>query len=148
MELRTALFFSMSDAVLKLPTSIITALKVDEVGHVWFLVNRPTQNISEFDRVFPCRLDFFKKGCDSQVKVSGKAYIVSDPEELNGLVDVSEEIKKKAIDELVLIKVKIQNVSCFEPRKEEQNNWLVGVGNKIYSMLFQTQPQHGYAIRI
>src|SRR5690606_41917161 len=75
MELRSALFFSMSDAVLKLPTTIITALKVDELGQVWFFVNKPTQNIQEFDREFPCRAEFFRKGIDGQVKISGRAKI-------------------------------------------------------------------------
>ena len=145
MELRTALFFSMSDAVLKLPTSIITALKVDDLGQVWFFVNRPKQNIQEFDREFPCRAEFFKKGLDSQIKISGKATIMNDPEELNGLVDISDDIKKKAMNELVLVKVKIQNVEYFEPRKENEYSWLQGIGNRLYNMFFEPQPQHGYA---
>ena len=145
MELRSALFFSMSDAVLKLPTTIITALKVDELGQVWFFVNKPTQNIQEFDREFPCRAEFFRKGIDGQVKISGRATIMNDPEELNCLVDMDDDIKKKAMNELVLVKVKIQNVDYFEPRKVEENNWLQGIGTKIYSMLFETHPHHGYA---
>ena len=60
-DLRSALFFSLTNSVLKIPTTIVTALRVDEVGQVWFFVNRPMQNIQEFDREFPARLEFFKK---------------------------------------------------------------------------------------
>ncbi|MBA2499596.1 MAG: hypothetical protein H0V30_07710 [Chitinophagaceae bacterium] len=145
MELRSALFFSMSDAVLKLPTTIITAIKVDEIGQVWFFVNKPKQNIQEFDREFPYRAEFFKKGVEGQLKISGRATIMNDPEELNGLVDISDEIKRKAINDLVLVKVKIQQVEYFEPRRVNEYNWLQGIGNKLYHMFFEPQPQHGYA---
>src|SRR5262245_22734223 len=57
----SALFYSDQDSVLKFPTSIITALKVDEVGQVWFYMNRPSQYIHQFDTQFPARLDFFRK---------------------------------------------------------------------------------------
>lgn len=142
MEIRSALFFSMNDAVLKMPTSLINTIKVDDVGQIWFFVNKPQQNIQEFDKTFPARLDFYRKGSDMQLKISGKAFIINDPEELNGLINISDDIKIRAMNELVLIKVKIANVECIDT-KENTENWLQGVGTKLYRMLFQPEPVYG-----
>jgi hypothetical protein len=109
-ELRSALFFNTSNAVLKLPPCIITTLKVDEAGQVWFFVGRPGQYLHEFDREFPAKLNFFRKGKPFFLNLTGKAYIVSDPEELNELISVDDDVKKKAIANMVLIKFKIINV--------------------------------------
>lgn len=149
-DLRSALFFSLSNAVLKMPTTIVTALKVDEVGQVWFFVNRPTQNIQEFDREFPARLEFFRKGKNFYLKIAGKACIVSDPEELNGLVNVSDDIKSKAMSQLVLVKVKIQSAQYVENPPAETNGWLHAIrsqfnkwtGNQPGYRPYLLQPAH------
>jgi general stress protein 26 len=141
MEIRSALFFSMNNAVLKFPTSLITAFKVDDLGCIWFFANKPQQHIQEFDRTFPARLDFFKKGVDQQLRISGKAYIITDPEELNSLINVCDEIKMKAMNELILIKVKVINVECFEIRRETNESWLQGISTRLYRMLFQPPQQ-------
>ncbi len=113
-ELRSALFFNTGNAVLRLPTSIITTLKMDEAGQVWFFVNRPEQYLHEFDKEFPARLDFFRKGKRFFLQLTGKAYIVSDPEELYEVVSVEDDIKQKAISHLVLIKFKIATADYYE----------------------------------
>ena len=149
-DLRSALFFSLSNAVLKMPTTIVTALKVDEVGQIWFFVNRPIQNIQEFDKEFPARLEFFKKGKNFHLKIIGKACIVNDPEEVNGLVDVPDEVKSKAMSQLVLVKVKMQSAEYMENTPPETSGWLHAIrtqfnkwfgyqtGYRPYSM----QPAH------
>ena len=138
-ELRSALFFSLSNAVLKMPTTIVTALKVDEVGQVWFFVSRPMQNIQEFDREFPARLEFFRKGKSFYLKITGKACIVNDPEELTGLVSVSEEIRSQAMKELVLVKVKIQTVEFMEKSPAETGRWLQSIRGQ-FQKWFGSQP--------
>ena len=112
--LRSALFFNMSNAVLKLPTCIISTLKMDEAGQVWFFVNRPEQYLHEFDKEFPARLDFFRKGNRFFLQLTGKAYIVSDPEELYEVVNVTDDIKQKAMSHQVLIKFKIATADYYE----------------------------------
>ena len=113
-ELRSALFFNTSNAVLKLPPCIISTLKVDEAGQVWFFVNRPGQYLHEFDKEFPAKLNFFRKGKRFFLNLTGKAFIISDPEELNELVSVDDEVKQKAMVNMVLIKFKITNVHYDE----------------------------------
>ena len=138
-ELRSALFFSLSNAVLRIPTTIITALKVDDVGQVWFFVNRPVQYIQEFDREFPARLEFFRKGKNFNLKIVGKACIVNDPEELNTLVNVSDDIKTKAMDHLVLVKVKINSAEYMEHNQVEANGWLQSI-RFLLNKWFGNQP--------
>jgi general stress protein 26 len=113
-ELRSALFFNTSNAVLKLPPCIISTLKVDEAGQVWFFVNRPGQYLHEFDKEFPAKLNFFRKGKRFFLNLVGKAFIISDPEELNEIISVSEDDKQKAMANMVLIKFKIINAQYEE----------------------------------
>jgi hypothetical protein len=113
-ELRSALFFNTSDAVLKLPSCVINTLQVDEAGQLWFFVNRPGQYLHEFDKEFPARLNFFRKGKQFFLNLTGKAFIISDPEELNQVISVDDEVKQKAMAQMVLIKFKITNAEYDE----------------------------------
>lgn len=139
--LGSALFSSQTDAVLKLPTTIVSAVDVDESGQVWFFINRPTQYLQEFDRAFPAQLDFFRKGVDHYVRITGKAYIINDPEELTTLMTVSDDIREKALDNrYALVKVRIMKADYYE--KHNSNNVKVWnrVVNRIYSILFDYKP--------
>lgn len=116
-ELRNALFFSTSESLLRIPTHIIDVLKVDELGQIWFAVPKPPQDIHEFDNSFGAKLDFFKKGKDFYLKILGKAFIVNDPEEINTIIYINDEIKDKARKrEIVLIKVKITHADYAEKK--------------------------------
>ena len=61
-ELKNALFFSQNSSLLRMATTIVSILKVDDLGQIWFFVPRPTQALQEFDREFPVKLEFFRKG--------------------------------------------------------------------------------------
>lgn len=113
-DLQSALFFNTSNAVLKFPNCIISTLKMDEAGQVWFFVNRPEQYLHEFDREFPARLDFFRKGKRFFLHLTGKAYLVTDPEELNEIISVTEDIKQKAMSHMVLIKFRIAAADYYQ----------------------------------
>ena len=47
-EIGSAIFFNESDSVLKLPTSIVTSLTVDDYGYVWFFIQKPRQDLRQF----------------------------------------------------------------------------------------------------
>ncbi|HEX4850747.1 MAG TPA: hypothetical protein VFV08_08080, partial [Puia sp.] len=57
--LQNALFFPLSDSLLKMTTCVVSIIKVDAVGQIWFTVARPSQLIYTFDSSFPAKLDFF-----------------------------------------------------------------------------------------
>ncbi|HVF95712.1 MAG TPA: hypothetical protein VM871_00240, partial [Flavisolibacter sp.] len=95
-EIGSAIFYNLSDAVLKLPTSVVNSLQVDDYGFVWFSVQKPPQHLNEFEQEFPVKLDFYKKGKGYFLQVMGKGFVVTDPEEMNAYVTLPEDIKKLA----------------------------------------------------
>jgi len=122
-EIGSAIFFNLSDSVLKLPTSLVSTLKVDEYGFVWFFIQKPKQNVKEFDSEFPVRLDFFKKGKSYFLQVMGKGWVVTDPEEVNAFVNLPDEAKKLALNEMVLVKVKISKADYYETGTTRHSWW-------------------------
>jgi len=122
-EIGSAIFFNLSDSVLKLPTSIVTTLKVDDYGYVWFFIQKPKQNLKEFEREFPVRLDFFRKGTSCFLQVNGKGWVVSDPEEMNSFVLLPEDPKQIAVTEMVLVKVKIMKAEYYETKTTRSSWW-------------------------
>jgi general stress protein 26 len=122
-EIGSAIFFNLSNSVLKLPTSIVTSLEVDDYGFVWFFIQKPKQNVREFENEFPVRLDFFRKGKDCFLQVNGKGWVVTDPEEMNAFVTLPDEAKKLALNEMVLVKVKITKAEYYETRATRQSWW-------------------------
>jgi general stress protein 26 len=119
MDLQQALFFSESYSVLKLPISIINVIKVDEVGQVWFMVNRPSQDLNEFEKEFRAKLAFYKKGKNYFLDVRGKAYTVTDPEEVNNLDGCDGNTKKLATTTMVLIRMSISDIKYFPSGKHD-----------------------------
>jgi len=111
-DLKNALFFSQNTSLLRIATTIVSVIKVDELGQMWFFVPRPQQALHEFDKEFPVRLEFFRKGKEYFLHVSGKAFIVTDPEDLNGLVD--EDIREQIGGQMVLIRVKMMKADYFD----------------------------------
>lgn len=122
-EIGSAIFFNLSDSVLKLPTSIVSTLKVDDYGYVWFFVQKPKQTLQEFETEFPVRLDFFKKGISSFLQVMGKGWVVNDPEEINSYVTLPEDIKSINDGHMLLVKVKIMKAEYYETKTATRNSW-------------------------
>ena len=76
MELENAFFMSESNALVSLPTHIVRISEVDEEGNIWFIIPKPTQVMESFSKEMPAKLDFFKKGKEFFLKISGVASIV------------------------------------------------------------------------
>jgi len=138
-ELRSAIFFSQNSSLLRIATTIISILKVDELGQIWFFVPRPRQALHEFDREFPVRLEFFRKGKRFFLHLTGKAFIITDPEEINNLV--FDEIKERVADHMVLIKVKMTKVDYFESSiPANHTGWWRDLRTQLHAWLFNIRP--------
>jgi hypothetical protein len=68
-------------------------------------------------------LDFFRKGTNYFLQVLGKGWVVADPEEMNKIEQLPEGAKKKAINEMVLVKVKIMKAEYYEKNCTPQTWW-------------------------
>jgi len=145
-NLENALFFSMSDAVLKIPTCVIKLLETDEMGQLWFMIPKPSQHIHAFDMTFPVKLDFFRKSQDYYVKILGKAFLVNDPEEINS-VECLQELTKQRVREnkAVLIRVQISHAEYVEkaPVKTSSKAILSQVKTRLYRWFQLSQPDNG-----
>jgi len=132
-EIGSAIFFNLSDSVLKVPTSVVSTLQVDEYGYVWFFVQKPKQTLREFEMEFPARLDFFKKGAGYFLQVMGKGWVVTDPEEINGYVTLPEDQKNLANGQMLLVKVKIMKAEYYETRTAQKQSWWQNAVNTFAS---------------
>ena len=138
-DLKNALFFSQNTSLLRIATTIVSVLKVDELGQMWFFVARPKQALHEFDREFPVKLEFFRKGRDFFLHVSGKAFIVNDPEEINSLVH--DDIRELAGNDLVLIKVRMMKADYFESSAPAAHaGWWRDLRNQLHTWMYNTRP--------
>lgn len=138
-EIGSAIFHNLSDAVLKLPDSIITNLKADEYGFVWFFVEKPNEGLQEFEKEFPVKLDFYKKGKGYYLQASGKGFVVTDPEEINSVVVLSDEMKQFANNKHALVKIKIQQAECYQTNSSGKSSWWQNARNTITTW-FGNQP--------
>ena len=142
-DLENALFFSMSDSVLKIPASVVKVLQTDELGQLWFVIPKPPQFIHAFDHVFPVKLDFFRKGRDYYLKILGKAFVVNDPEEINATDCLNEHVKQEVRkNNIVLVKVQVSRADYSEKRPEitSAKTLLHQVKNKLYNWFQLSHP--------
>ncbi len=135
-ELRSALFFSESNDPFKMPVSIVTALKADDEGMIWFYINRPTQSLDAFKKEFPVHLDFFRKGKNYSLKVNGRAFITEDEQNTDTVTGGNKN------PELLLVKVKMIRAEYFEREPEDKSNVLHILWNRLYNWFFAIDPSY------
>jgi general stress protein 26 len=93
--------------------------------------------LQEFDHEFPAKLRFFKKGKEYFLHISGKAYIICDPEEIQHLVSLPEDIREGAINhKFVLLKMRIQKAEYFERHSRNSAAGFTSFISKMFSWLF------------
>ncbi|TDH26204.1 hypothetical protein EXU57_11995 [Segetibacter sp. 3557_3] len=133
-EIGIALFHCHVNSVLRLPTSVINTLKIDEAGNIYILMPRPRQELSQFEKEFPVSLNYFKKGKGFFVNVFGRARIINDPEELQSL-DLSNTEINEALNDQMLVLVKIHKADYYEKDVTRKNRFLAKMKTMVYNML-------------
>jgi general stress protein 26 len=136
-DLRSALLFSEQTALLKLSTTIIHVLQLDDLGQLWFFVTRPMQALHEFDKEFPVRMEFFRKGREFFLHIKGKAFIVDDPEEINKLVFAN--MLDGVPDHMILVKVKMSKADYFESQVMHHAGWWNDLRSRLHAWLFNVR---------
>ena len=134
-DIRSALFFSMSESILRLPNSLVSALQVDEIGNIWVLAPRPKQQLREFEQRFPVQLNFYQKGKEFYLNVAGNARIILEPSELDEMLD-SLQVQKNILKKWILIKVQITDAQYHGSAPIVKNNWLTGLYAQLNKWLF------------
>ncbi len=140
-QLRSAVMYSMSNSLIKLPNDIVTAVKIDEEGNLWFLSHLPAQSLNECEQSFPTRLRFFRKGYDFYVEVSGKATIMKNNYYVSSPSSTFEKggIRNKRP---LLIKMTMNNVEYLEPHAKKNKTILDLVVEKTYKWMLKHLSNH------
>jgi hypothetical protein len=109
----TALFFCGKHAPLPFSGYVVTALKMDETGCIWFFVRRgPYENIV-FETPFAAELAFYRKGYPYVVKIEGSATVEYPENKVQHLLGTSLCLNDSVMDSVMLIKVKMEN-ACYK----------------------------------
>jgi len=132
--LENALFMSESNALVSLPTHIVRVTEVDEEGNVWFIIPRPTQVIESFSKEMPAKLDFFKKGKEFFLKISGVASIIWSETEIKE-ASLSKQFSESLRKGDVAVKVKVEVSEYVQKTPKPNSNPLLNVGSQVYNWL-------------
>ena len=131
-DIKIALFKSEMNSELKLPNNIIETIKVEEDGYIWFFTSCSGDYAKNIDRSFYAYLDYYKKGTDCRIQLSGKAFIVDDD---NGDFLTISNYSKSTASRLVLVKMKIMQAEYFENKNMLNLSWkekVIGAINHLF----------------
>jgi len=110
-EIKIAMFKAEINSELQLPNNIVSTIKTDSEGNIWFFTSCNGAYAKNLDKNFFAYLEYYQKGQDFRLRLSGKASIVEGEEnDMNSSV-ATAPIKRGSI---VLIKFKIINAEYFE----------------------------------
>ena len=132
--LQNAVMYVSCNGLVKLGNDIVTAVKVDEEGILWFVTNRPAHMVSQCEQSFPARLRFYRKGVDYYLEVSGKASIVSSDYAFNDM----NTIRRKGDPKKVLVKLEMKNIEYTEPHAKKPKGKIETMVESWYSWFLRT----------
>lgn len=129
--LRTAIMYSLSNDVCRLPNCIVTAVKVDDSGQLWFTCPRPLLETTELEEGFPVRLHFYHKGVFFHLEVSGKAQVI----------EKSHEAKEAGLDlpvaTHILVRMSMNSIEYTEPYGKKERSRLEMIMEKGYKWMLK-----------
>lgn len=143
-DIRSALLFSQSKSVLKLPVSIVKAIRVDELGYVWLLVPRPKQDIREFEQQFPSQLNFFRKGMEFYLNMEGKARIILEPAEIEEMRQAVAAEDISTLSGFCFVKLEIAQAAYHEIMPETGSGIWAGLRAQLAHWLSRQAPEYKY----
>ncbi|HMH22867.1 MAG TPA: hypothetical protein VK563_13870 [Puia sp.] len=136
-ELGSALFFTESASLLQLPTHVVMTTDMDAEGNIWFAIPKPVQQIEEFEKEIPAKMDFFKKGNACFVKVTGKAHLITDKNEIDNAAGLSEEMRERMkAAGCIAVKVKIQDTEFTDNTPKPSKSWIHASTMQLSSWFF------------
>src|SRR5665647_2040618 len=80
-QIKMAMFRAEIDSELQLPNNIISTIKTDSDGNIWFFTSCNGEYAKNIDKHFFAYLEYYQKGQDFRLRLSGKASIVEGDSE-------------------------------------------------------------------
>jgi hypothetical protein len=134
-DIRIALFKAEINSELRLPNNIISTLKVDNNGYIWFYTSCNGSYATQVDKEFFAYLDYYQKGRDSRLRVSGRACIIEGCGSDADMVENSN---------LILLKMKIMQAEYFGNDIEKQQSWMERIRTTFTELLAGPSPIKKY----
>ena len=134
-QLRSAVMYDASRGLVKLGNDVVTALRVDDEGHLWFVTNNPAHRIEECEQNFPARLCFYRKGLPFTLEISGRATIVNDSYTSDLTVPDNPGSEKS---NKVLVKLAMINIEYTEPHAKRPKSRFEIVLENWYAWFLRT----------
>ncbi|WP_336516011.1 hypothetical protein [Pollutibacter soli] len=132
-DIRSALFTYSDIDEVTYPTCIVSALRVDNNGTVWFLMNKSKNQYLGADQKFAAQLSFYRKGFPFKLSVCGKADIIHQPQVINEIVGLSPLESGLDTNEILLVKMQILKATYVEWRGVQPETWF----KKLYHRFMQ-----------
>jgi hypothetical protein len=137
MELQSALFFTESASIIKLPTHVVSDVEMDAEGRIWFVIPKPAMDIAAYDKEAPAKLDFFKKGKDFFVKVTGIAVLQLDVAEAKNNESLSAGLREKMSDKALMgVMVQVLDMSLVDNTPKPAKSWFQASRSQLSSWFF------------
>jgi general stress protein 26 len=130
-EIKIALFKAEISSLLRLPNNIITTLKTDSDGNIWFFTSCNGNYAKNIDKSFYAYLEYYQKGTDSRLRISGKASICEDDPEAYTSIS-----NKSLPGNQVLIKLKILEAEYFENKPIVTTSFKETCRNFFYQLFY------------
>jgi general stress protein 26 len=114
-EIQLAKFNAEIDSLLQLPNSIITTLKVDDEGNVWFFASCNGTYAPNMDKYFYASLDYYNKETHCRLHIDGRATVIEDEEDI--LPFHITKHRSNFTYNVILIKLKILKAEYYEAKQ-------------------------------
>ena len=137
----TALFYCGAGSQLPFSTYIITALKADKDGHIWFFINRGQQEQDTFIPPFEAQLEFYRKGYPFFMKIEGRATVADAKEYMHELMGKGISLQEETLCGIFLIKVKMEKCIYKELKGQKTFQPLTSILNRFKNILHPAQPR-------
>jgi general stress protein 26 len=121
--MQSAIMYTLSNSLIKLPNSLITLLEIDDEDQIWFQCKAPMTYVHQYENCFPAKLHFFQQGCNYFVDVDGMTTIV------NHAIDKHDKQNK-----LLTLKMDIAHSECVDLYAKKRNRfdqWLEAAYNWV-----------------
>ena len=139
METKVALFKSEINSELSLPTNIIQTMSTDDEGNIYFFTACNSNYANHIHQPFYAYLDYHKKGFENRLCISGKAIIVKDDNQEEGLTNQLDGVSAQSI---VLIKMKIMQAEFFGQTMHQNQSWPQKLKSTFNNIFFPSAEHH------
>ena len=138
-DIRVALFKPEINSELLLPNNIVETISTDSEGNIYFFTSCNGNYIQQIDIPFYAYLDYHKKHSDTRLRVSGKAVIVKEEEDVAADENAAHGVNSRSV---VLVKMKIMQAEYFGDSQQQHTSFTQRLRSTINHIFFPSTEQH------